>query len=259
MTIALPARAKLNLDLEVLARRDDGFHELRTTYQAIDLHDLLEMSPAESTSLVISGFEVQAEQKNTVLVAHQLLEEQAKRTLPTRFHLHKRIPPGSGLGGASSDAAAALRGVARIHKVDADLNEVARQVGADVPFFLTGGAAQAAGRGERLEPIETEAIWYALAWPRIELKTADVYRAWDELDELDELDEMRHEAPNHLRRAAEEVEPRLVEFAKELGARWQMTGSGSAFFKRCANKREATEAVARLECWTAVAHSVDRW
>lgn len=259
MTIALPARAKLNLDLEVLARRDDGFHELRTTYQAIDLHDLLEMSPAESTSLTTSGLEVQVQQKNTVLLAHQLLEEQAKRTLPTRFHLHKRIPPGSGLGGASSDAAAALRGMARIHKVDVDLDEVARQVGADVPFFLTGGAARAEGRGERLEPIETEVTWYALAWPRIELKTADVYRAWDDLGELDELDEMRHEAPNHLRRAAEKVEPRLEEFAGKLGAQWQMTGSGSAFFKRCTNKQEATEAIARLDCWTAVAHSAGAW
>lgn len=254
MTLALPARAKLNLDLEVVARRDDGFHDLRTTYQAIDLHDLLVMEKAETntTTLTTSGLEPRPAQpmRNTVLVAHELLEKRSGRALPTAFHLHKRIPPGSGLGGASSDAAAALRGLVALHRLDPaiDLSAIAAQIGADVPFFLHGGAARAEGRGERITPIDAGATsWFAIAWPGIELSTADVYRAWDEVKGV---------GPNQLRRAAEKVAPQLREFAAGLGGGWQMTGSGSAFFLRCATEAEAAGATRRCSCWTAVAQSI---
>jgi 4-diphosphocytidyl-2C-methyl-D-erythritol kinase len=89
-----------------------------------------------------------------------------------------------------------------------------------------------------------------VAWPRIELSTADVYRAWDEV---------HGESPNHLRRAAEHVEPRLQEFAKGLGPGWQMTGSGSAFFLQCETQTQADERAAELNSWTAVTHSVGAW
>ncbi|MDQ2943305.1 MAG: 4-(cytidine 5'-diphospho)-2-C-methyl-D-erythritol kinase, partial [Candidatus Dormibacteraeota bacterium] len=96
MTIALPARAKLNLDLAVLGRRDDGFHNVRTTLQAIDLHDLITLTPANKTSLTISGLTLNSTQDNSILKAHAALEEASKKTLPTQIHLHKRIPPGAG-------------------------------------------------------------------------------------------------------------------------------------------------------------------
>lgn len=252
MTLALPARAKLNLDLEVIRRTDDGFHDVRTTIQAIDLHDLLQITPAAETTLTTSGLPVAATSAhdNTVLKAHHAFETALGRAIPTHFHLHKRIPPGSGMGGASSDAAAALRGLAALHRLDADLGALAASIGSDVPFFLAGGTARAEGRGERLTRLPTTPAWFAIAWPGIELSTASVYVAWDEV---------KGESPNQLQRAAERADPRIVDFAQRLGPRWHMTGSGSAFFLRCTDGGEARRAAASLDCWTAVGRAVGPW
>jgi 4-diphosphocytidyl-2-C-methyl-D-erythritol kinase len=250
MTLVVPARAKLNLNLAVLARTGDGFHEVRTHIQAIALHDLLELTRADSTTMTTTGHHVPDATKNSVLKAHAAMQDEARRHLPTKFHLDKRIPPGSGMGGASSDAAAALRGLAAIHKLDIDLRKIAPTIGADVPFFLTGGAARAEGRGERLTQLPTEPAWFAIAWPDFELLTAAVYRAWDDV---------KGNPPNELRHAAGHVEPRLHDFAVRLGQDWQMTGSGSAFFKRCPDEGTARQSTAELDCWTAVTHAVGAW
>ena len=250
MNLALPARAKLNLDLQVIKRRDDGFHEIRTRMQAVALHDLLEAAPADSTSLIVDGLPVPAAGDNIVLKALAAIEQAAGHRLPTRFHLHKRIPPGAGLGGASSDGATALRALRTIHQLDLNLEKISGTIGADVPFFLVGGSALAEGTGEHLKPLPTEPAWYAIAWPGIELSTASVYGAWDET---------KGEPPNELRRAAERVNPRVQDFAEQLGHEWQMTGSGSAFFKRCASRDDGLRAIQPLDCWTAVTHSVGAW
>jgi 4-diphosphocytidyl-2-C-methyl-D-erythritol kinase len=250
LSLALPARAKLNLDLDVRGRLDDGFHEVRTTLQAVDLHDLLLMAPADQTSITTSGLELKTSAGNSVLKAHEALEHAVGRNLPTRFHLHKRIPPGSGLGGASSDAAAALRGLTRMHNVKADLAAIAPAIGADVAFFLIGGAALAESRGERLTPLPSRPVWFAIAWPGIELSTAAVYKAWDEVG---------GDPPNALRKAAAHVEARLDDFARRLGPSWQMTGSGSAFFLACPNQEAALNSAATLDCWTAVTRAAGPW
>ncbi len=250
MTLALAARAKLNLDLAVVGRRGDGLHELRSRMQSIDLHDLLEVAPAEKTSLSLTGMVISPSGGNTVLAAQAALQEAAGRDLPAAFLLHKRIPAGSGFGGASSDAAAALRALVTMHCLDVDLREIAPRVGADVGFFLVGGAALIEGAGERVTPIAGGPAWFALAWPGIELSTAAVYSAWDEV---------KGDGANQLRRAAGHVDKRVDEFAAALGPGWQMTGSGSAFFRVCANRKEAVAATADLECWTAVSQAVDAW
>jgi 4-diphosphocytidyl-2-C-methyl-D-erythritol kinase len=249
LTLALPARAKLNLDLSVVSKREDGFHELRTTFQAIDLHDLVVIEPANESALTISGLSV-GKNDNSVIKAQQALEDAARRKLPADIHLHKRIPPGSGMGGASSDAATTLRALKTIYALDVDLRPIATELGADVTFFLHGGHARAEGRGERLTLLPVDPAWFAIAWPGFELSTAAVYGAWDEV---------KGEGPNHLRRAAERVEPRLTHFANKLGDGWQMTGSGSAFFKRCGNEQEARRAVKGLDGWTAVTSSIEPW
>ncbi len=243
MTLALPAHAKLNLELRVLGARPDGQHEVDTLIQAISLHDLLLASAAPATTLELDG-EAPAGEANLVLKAARALEELAGRPLPVRLRLLKRIPPGAGLGGGSSDAAAALRALARLYGLELDLAPVAAALGADVSFFLRGGAARAGGRGEELHPARPQPGWYALAWPGYQVSTADVYRAWDETG---------GEPPNELLRAAITVEPRLAAFTEALGTGWRMTGSGSAFFKPAATEAEARSAVAGLECWTEVA------
>ncbi len=250
MTIALPARAKLNLELAVVGRRPDGLHELRSHVQAVELHDLLEADRADETTLAITGLEVRSEARNSVLAAHQALEESVHQTLPTRFRLHKRIPPGSGLGGASSDAAAALRALVSIHRLQVDLAAVAPGVGADVTFFLRGGAALVEGAGESAFPVPVAPSWFVIAWPGVELSTAQVYRAWDEVG---------GDGPNQLRRAAGHVDSRVDEFAARLGHGWRMTGSGSAFFRASADREAADAMASALDCWTAITHTADAW
>jgi 4-diphosphocytidyl-2C-methyl-D-erythritol kinase len=250
VTIVLPARAKLNYDLAVLGRRDDGYHDVRTTLQAIDLHDLVTLRPGQETTLTISGLPIKNTKDNSILKALAALEQATRQKLPTEIHLHKRIPAGAGMGGASSDAATALRGLASLHHVKADLNAIASQLGADVRFFLTGGTAIAEQRGDHLSRMPTQQQWFTIAWPGVELSTQDVYRAWDTKP---------GDMPNELMTAAFSVEPQLKDFSMSLGPTWQMTGSGSAFFRRCDSEQEARDAAAKLKCWTAVAQAIGAW
>ncbi|HYW27711.1 MAG TPA: hypothetical protein VE953_26300 [Terriglobales bacterium] len=242
--LVLPAHAKLNLDLAVVGARADGYHEVCTRLQAISLHDLLWIEPASATSLE-GGFP-----DDLVLRAQAALERAAGRRLPARFRLVKRIPAGAGLGGGSADAAAALRGLSRLHGLDFELAPLAADLGADVPFQLAGGAAVARGRGERLTPVAADAGWYAIAWPGFALSTSAVYRRWDEVG---------GDGENALTRPAFDVEPKLAEFASMLGVGWRMTGSGSAFFRPAGSRAEADSAIARLDCWTALARPVGAW
>jgi 4-diphosphocytidyl-2-C-methyl-D-erythritol kinase len=249
LKLVVPARAKLNLDLQVIGRRADGFHDLHSTFQAIDLHDLIAIEPASHTRMQVEGFDVDAEE-NSVIRALHAVEESAGRALPTEIRLVKRIPPGSGMGGASSDAAATLKVLSQMFNLTLDLKAIAAQLGSDVPFFLHGGRARAEGRGDRLLALESTRMWFAIAWPGFGLSTGDVYEAWDQVG---------GEGPNELRRAAELADPRLKAFAEDLGPGWQMTGSGSAFFKSVSTEQDANHATRQLECWTAVASSVPAW
>jgi 4-diphosphocytidyl-2-C-methyl-D-erythritol kinase len=259
LILVVPARAKINLDLRVVGRRADGFHDLHTTFQAVELHDLIEIEeieeiedikePTAQTRFHSEGFEIDTH-RNTVRTAHEAAQHAAGRPLNVRIHLHKRIPPGSGMGGASSDAAATLMALSRMFNLHLDLEQIAEQLGSDVPFFLIGGRARAEGRGENLAPLDSTPQWFALAWPGFELKTADVYQAWDEV---------KGDGPNELLRAAQHVDKRLEAFAEKLGPGWQMTGSGSAFFKSTGTEQQAHDAVKGLDCWTAVTASVPRW
>jgi 4-diphosphocytidyl-2-C-methyl-D-erythritol kinase len=230
------APAKLNLELRILGRRSDGSHEVETVLQAVDLCDQLSITPArESTLVVEGGLGVPGGEANLVLRAAAAIG------LKASFLLSKKIPPGAGMGGGSSDAAAVLRTAGQGR---ADLEAIAARLGADVPFFLRGGRARATGRGEVLEPLAVEAGWYAVAWPGFEVSTAAVYQAWDRVG---------GEGRNHLFRAACAVEPRLAQFAAELGDGWTMTGSGSALFHEAASEAEARRLVAGRPGWTAVA------
>ncbi len=249
MILALPARAKLNLTLAVTGLLPDGRHQLQTRFQAVDLHDLIEVRPAAVTSLEVHG-EAPSGEANLVLKALRSLEEAAGRQLPAAIRLHKRIPAGAGLGGGSSDAAATLRALKVVHGLDVDLLPPAWRLGADVPFFLCGGAADAEGVGERLSPVAPVAGWFAIAWPGFEISTAAVYAAYDREGGA---------GGNHLERAAHAVEPRLAAFRSRLGDGWQMTGSGAAYFRHVPSREVAQRAIAGLDCWTAVARPLASW
>jgi 4-diphosphocytidyl-2-C-methyl-D-erythritol kinase len=154
-TITLAAPAKLNLALEIIARREDGFHELETIFQTVNLHDLVtvSLSPGDTIQLVCDDHTLPTDQRNLAWRAADVFMRTNVQRHAVSIHLHKRIPHGAGLGGGSSDAAAVLRALARLLP-DAPavklLPQLASELGSDVAFFLIGGTALGQGRGERL-------------------------------------------------------------------------------------------------------------
>jgi 4-diphosphocytidyl-2-C-methyl-D-erythritol kinase len=156
MRLTLMAPAKINWTLEVLGRRPDGFHNVKTILQTIDLCDSLELETAAELTLEATGEGLPPPQENLTMRAARLLQERTGYSGGARMRLTKTIPVGAGLGGGSSDAAAALRGLDRLWGLALPherLVELAAEVGSDVPFFLRGGTALAEARGERITPL----------------------------------------------------------------------------------------------------------
>ena len=154
--IRLLAPAKINLSLEVIGKRDDGYHEVRTVLQAIDLADELDFEDADDLTLRVEPEGAVPVNENLVLRAGRVLREAAGEPRGAAITLRKRIPVAAGLGGGSGGAASALLGLCRLWGLDfpeSRLRELAVSLGSDVPFFLRGGTALATGRGETLEPL----------------------------------------------------------------------------------------------------------
>jgi 4-diphosphocytidyl-2-C-methyl-D-erythritol kinase len=177
--LALRTGAKVNLTLEVLGKRPDGYHEISSVMQAVDLCDRLMVEVAPSISLEVSDPALPTNDANLVVRAASLLREVAGIAAGARIRLDKRIPVAAGLGGGSSDAAAALWALNRLWGLRwgrERLLEVAVHLGMDVPFFLGAGRALATGRGERIEPLPGGG-GYALVLvnPNCPLATRDVY------------------------------------------------------------------------------------
>ena len=175
----LRASAKVNLALEVLGKRGDGYHEIATVLQAVDLFDRLTVETADTLSLHADDPELPTDEGNLVMRAARLLQKTSGIEKGARIELQKRIPVAAGLGGGSSDAAAALWGLNRLWGLRwprARLQELAVELGMDVPFFLGTGRAVARGRGERLQTLPGGG-GYALVLvnPRAPLSTREVY------------------------------------------------------------------------------------
>ncbi len=173
--------AKINLSLHVLGRRADGYHELDTMFQAIDLWDTLTISPAASLSLVCPQPGIPVDDRNLVLRAVDLLQQRVSgRELQAAFQLEKRIPVGGGLGGGSSNAAAALMLGNAYWKLGLgreDLLVLAAELGADVPFFFFGGRSRGQGRGDQVTTLECQdEIPLLLGIPPFGVSTVEVYR-----------------------------------------------------------------------------------
>lgn len=195
--VEVVAPAKINLVLDVAGRRGDGYHEVRSVIQALALSDtviverpgdacggngrpLLEVEclPGLAAAALPQGDD------NLAVRALRALERHVGKRCPVRLRLIKRIPVAAGLGGGSSDAAAVLWGVNVLLNLGLDRAElagVAAEVGSDVPFFLVGGTALAAGRGEAVRPLPFPGRWpVVLVKPPFAVATAEVYRLWDE-------------------------------------------------------------------------------
>jgi 4-diphosphocytidyl-2-C-methyl-D-erythritol kinase len=178
--IRVRALAKINLDLRVLGKRPDGYHELRTVFQTISLADTLDIAFTRSRRTEISLDDALHIENNLVIRAARMAMDAMRITGRVEMRLTKRIPMGAGLGGGSSDAAAvllALPALARRHIQLSELTSIAAELGSDVPFFLLGGTAVGIGRGTELFPLpDASAMSGVLVAPGIHVNTAQAYR-----------------------------------------------------------------------------------
>ncbi|MGB9508907.1 MAG: 4-(cytidine 5'-diphospho)-2-C-methyl-D-erythritol kinase, partial [Candidatus Acidiferrum sp.] len=201
--IRIPAFAKVNLRLEVLGKRADGYHELRTIFQTVTLHDVLRFRSSRDAEIVLKTegneqLSQEGPEKNLVYRAVDALRRELKIRSGVEILLQKNIPAGRGLGGGSSDAAAALLGYLQFTKKKLHpmrLLEIASGLGADVPFFLLGGRALGIGKGDEIYPLPDIAkLALLIVSPKdVHVPTPDAYR-WLHAPELASLTKF---AANH--------------------------------------------------------------
>ena len=190
--VTIKAHAKINLDLRVLGSRSDGFHELRTVFQALALHDVIHCIPREGPFAIdCSSAGIPLDQNNLIWRAAETLWKSLRRTGPIRdlvIRLEKQIPLQAGLGGGSADAAATLIALAKLWHVPvkpSQLTDLAAHIGSDVPFFLSGGTALGLGRGEEIYPLaDLPRHWVVLLIPGFGVSTSEAYGWYDAEPEL---------------------------------------------------------------------------
>jgi len=180
-TLQVRSFAKVNLALAVLGRRADGYHEIRTVYQSVDLHDMLIFRASSTLQLDCTGLKGVSTGDNLVWKAAHALARASGPGRGAHITLRKNIPPGSGLGGGSSNAAAALLGLRRFWNLevsDQELWPLGGELGSDIPFFLRGGTALGIGRGEEIYPLpEPQPMNLVIVYPGVQISTADAYKS----------------------------------------------------------------------------------
>jgi 4-diphosphocytidyl-2-C-methyl-D-erythritol kinase len=181
MLLRVNSFAKINLGLSVLGRRTDGYHEIRTIFQTISLFDELEFRPSDRLELKCENLPDTPNDENLIWKAAAALAAKIGPKDGAAITIRKKIPMGAGLGGGSSNAATTLLGLCRfwgIHPPESDLFAIAAGLGSDVPFFLSGGMAMGAGRGEKIEPIpDIPTKYLVVIYPGVHVSTAEAYRA----------------------------------------------------------------------------------
>ena len=247
------AYAKINWTLEVLSKRADGYHELRSWFLPLSLSDSLSATPAPNTSLKVESSpelgDLNCDANNLVLLADAAWRAAGGEAPLLAWRLEKRIPVASGLGGGSSDAAAALyllQETANLALSPQTLALVASELGSDVPFFLTANQAELrGGRGELIlatRPLPIQA--FVLSWPPFSVSTAEVFAQWrgEAACSAPEVAELPvTPGDNALVAAAQLAFPQLEPFVallREFGA-FVQSGSGGAHFLACATVGEA--------------------
>ncbi len=182
--ITIAAHAKLNLYLDIVGKRADGYHLLETMLQSVDLCDIVEVSAArEGISVSCSNPEIPTGEKNICYKAAKRFAERVGGNFGAEIHIEKRIPDGAGLGGGSADAAAVLYALNELNGLPMrsdELLKLAAEIGADVPFCLTGGLAVCRGIGEEIEPLKPlPELFYLIVKPNYRCPTQDAYKLYD--------------------------------------------------------------------------------
>jgi 4-diphosphocytidyl-2-C-methyl-D-erythritol kinase len=268
--ISLKAPAKINLFLEILGKRDDGYHEIETVMQEIDLVDNLQFEEIqEGVRLNCNDKNIPSDENNLVCKAANLILNECGIKKGVLISLEKNIPVGAGLGGGSSDAAATLKALNLLWKIglnDAELMEFAAKLGSDIPFFIKGKTALCSGRGEKITPIEVKSeMNYLVIFPHINISTATIYRnlkidlTKKIIDVSFFLNALKHPKVagiskllfNRLEEVIFTTYPDLLDVKKALDhfdfCGLSVSGSGSAFFGLCRDRQQAKAIKSKIE------------
>jgi len=177
-SLQLQSPAKLNLMLHITSQRDDGYHNLQTAFQFIDLNDTLTFNKTDRKIQRISGNEQVAEKDDLIIKAAKLLQQHGSTTQGVDISIHKNIPMGGGLGGGSSNAATTLMALNYLWDLQLNSNELQQiglQLGADIPVFIFGQNAWAEGVGEELKAIKLPKIWFLIIHPQVFVSTGQIF------------------------------------------------------------------------------------
>jgi 4-diphosphocytidyl-2-C-methyl-D-erythritol kinase len=253
---AWPAPAKLNLFLHVIGQRPDGYHELQTVFQFLDLGDQLWFEVREQGGIeLVDGLPGLAPGQNLIEKAAATLIEHSGCRYGARIRLSKRLPAGGGLGGGSSDAATTLVALNELWGLALDVDSLAELglgLGADVPVFVRGMAAWGEGVGERLTPLpDLEEPWYLVIDPQVSVSTAGIFSdpgLTRNGPSLTIRDFLSGAGANHLEPVVAGRYPEVgkaLDWLSKYGAA-RMTGSGACVFARCADRDRAQAVLRKL-------------
>ena len=268
--ISLKAPAKVNLFLEILGKRDDGYHEIETIMQEIDLADSLQFEETqEGVTLECNDKNIPANQDNLVCKAANLILEECGIKKGVLINLEKNIPVGAGLGGGSSDAATTLKALNSLWKIglnNEELMEFAAKLGSDIPFFINGKTALCRGRGELITPVEVRnRMDYIILFPRVHISTETIYKnlkidlTKKRKDVSFFLDALKYSEVasiskllfNRLEEIIFATYPDLLQVKSTLESfgfcGLSISGSGSAFFGLCNDRHQAEVIKSKIE------------
>src|SRR5258708_5159463 len=272
---SLPSFAKVNLQLRILGKRDDGFHDLCTVFQTVSLHDMIHFAESDTLELSCDDPNVPTDERNLIIKTAKALQKMTGTNKGAAMHLEKLIPSPGGLGGGSSNAAVALVGLTKLWDIpasDKGLRAIAGALGSDVPFFLYGGTAIGTGRGEMIEPIaDREEQFMLVVTPNASVSTRDAFERLNATTltnaglnrilrvcrlEAESLDLHHSVLINDFEARVFEAHPeirRVKETLLELGAvNAAMSGSGAsvfAIFDKTETRQAAIKALDHESTW----------
>ncbi|MGI0117131.1 4-(cytidine 5'-diphospho)-2-C-methyl-D-erythritol kinase [Zooshikella sp. RANM57] len=253
--LTLPAPAKINLFLHILGRRVDGYHQLQTLFQFLDLSDEVTMTIRDDGKLrLLTPFPDLADSDNLAIKAAKILQLATNTPLGADISIKKCLPMGGGVGGGSSNAATVLHGLNilwQTHRSNTELAKLGLQLGADVPVFIHGHAAWAEGIGDQLTPIALPEAWFILVKPNCHISTAKIFQHPDltrDSDPITVAAYLQRGARNDCEAIVRKQYPEVDKVFKLLNnlAPTRLTGTGACLFATFANKESAEQALKQL-------------
>jgi 4-diphosphocytidyl-2-C-methyl-D-erythritol kinase len=255
--------AKINLGIEVLGKREDGYHEIRTLFQTVDFSDTLDFRPLAERKIRLGGTDpsIPWDERNLVHRAAELLQQDYPKAAGVEIRVVKSVPAGKGLGGGSSNAAItlfALNGLWDLRLEKSRLQEYGRRLGADVPYFLEGGLCLGEGRGDEITTLPDLPVYYCvLALPSFPILTSDIYSRLRLTSPAEAIKINRFLArrefgllENKLEETVFSLYPRLKaiksSFLHKEAVLSLVSGSGSAVFGLFADREKAARALAEI-------------